>query len=659
MRMNWLFSIIFLSIIFLIYNLIGKVILKIFGYENASNEKKLLGGFFFIFFIGFIVGVPCQLFHLNWKVFKYIMLLLLFLVIFICLKLEKDNIRYTIYEIRKSPLKFFLKNIKDYWFLYVLVIAFSILSMTNCLSYYKMNYDDSYYIGKIVNQVGADALMSENYYNANIISGFDGGITRILNTFELSYGLFADLFSISIPFFCRVPMTIHNYLLVFICFKEFGSMFVDRKYSQYTLLPFTILLISSGFLMNSPKNEFIIRMYDGWQFQTAIFYGGSVVRVMTIPSLCIFGIELVKKLEFKKILFLAIIYLTLVSFSTIFITYAILLTYIFVIIKLLYLLYFRLQTGKKVITITLLLLLAIILLILTKKLDTFSLINNDIYKYNVEEFMKFFDYYFNSDTVIYYGPFILTACFFGFKSTKQKASVLIVLILFLIFYCNKFVELIILSTINNFFVALRVITSMQLMILVFTGICIVTAVKILFEKINILVLLSISTLLAVFGYIYINIDYIYEQDFLGSGMTTMGYSINNILRNQEMMPDIMVEVGEYFNSLDYGNYSLILPNEVSVDYATVPSNGFIITSNRIELCSYNGCKNMTNDEYDKVNKYFKKEVPYGTIMPILKKHEIKYILVTDVEQKKELELNNCEVVKFGNKEDYYLLKTPY
>ncbi|WRK53112.1 hypothetical protein SD457_23770 [Coprobacillaceae bacterium CR2/5/TPMF4] len=53
--------------------------------------------------------------------------------------------------------------------------------------------------------------------------------------------------------------------------------------------------------MNSDHAEFTVRMYDGWQFQTAIFYGSSVVRVMAIPILIIFGIELVKNLLSKKL----------------------------------------------------------------------------------------------------------------------------------------------------------------------------------------------------------------------------------------------------------------------------------------------------------------------------------------------------------------------
>ena len=82
----------------------------------------------------------------------------------------------------------------------------------------------------------------------------------------------------------------------------------------------------------------------------------------------------------------------------------------------------------------------------------------------------------------------------------------------------------ILSTFNYFFVALRFITSIQLMIVSFVGIAIV----IILEKIRrsnvVIPVVSCMMIFGVLGYIYMNKEYIYEQDFLGSGMTKLGYS---------------------------------------------------------------------------------------------------------------------------------------
>lgn len=659
--MNWIASGIFLSTLFLSYNLIGNVCLKLVGYEKIDCEKRILSGFICIFFLGFLIGVPCQLLHTDWKIFEYLLLMSLLVLMILCVFLEKNNIKTFLLEFKNRPIDMIKNNIKEYWLVYLLVILFSILSMLNTLPYYKMNYDDSYYIGKIVNQVGAHALSAENCYNGSYIGGFDGDITRILNTFEVSYGFFADFFNISIPFFCRVPMTIHNYLLTFLCYKSVGKLFVKRSVSQYVILPFSILLISSGYLMNSPHNEFLVRMYDGWQFQTAIFYGGSVVRIMSIPILIIFGIDLIKKLNLKKVLYIVVIYLVFMSFSTIFLTYAIFLTSTFFVIKIIYHFnQYRMSNNKKVIYAGLIIFLIFIGLLLTRNLDKLSIINTENYKHNIDEYINFYNYYFKTDTFVYYAPFVLMGCYFMFKDYKQRASALLVLIPYIIIYSNKFTELIIITTINNFFVALRFITSIQLMIVFFVGVCIIKIINNLKNKNIILPTFSLTVVLSISCFIYNNKNYIYEQDFLGSGMTKMGYSIDQIFINQEMMPDIMVEVGKYFNNLDYGNYSLVLPAEVPFDNTTIPSSGFLITSNRVELCSHNGCKNMTNEEYSKINKYFENQIAYEEVATILQEHEIKYILVTNEKQKQELENNNFNVVLSNRKKNkYYLLKTPY
>lgn len=659
--MNWLFSIIYLIIIFLIYGLLGNVVLEFFGYDNIGNEKKVISGFILVFFLGFVIGVPCQLLHTSWNTFKFIFLIVLLGLIILAFFIKKNEIMENLSNLKKEPLKLLKNNLKNYWFLYLLVIAFAILSVCNLLSYYRMNYDDSYYIGKIVNQVGSNALLSENYYNGNLSDVIDGGITRVLNTFEISYGFFATIFNISIPFFCRVAMTVHNYILTFLCYKAVGELFVKKKNSQYILIPFTILLISSGFLMNSDHAEFTVRMYDGWQFQTAIFYGSSVVRVMAIPILIIFGIELVKKLTIKKVVFMGMIYLTMMSFSTIFTTYAVLLTFAFILIKALYCfkLYYQLNNKKMFIAILSIIIMAI-LLIISKKLDNLAIINTENYNNNVTEYYNFYAYYFGSDTFVYYAPFFITGLYFISKNYYQKSTVLLIGIPFLIIYSNKFVELMILSTFNYFFVALRFITSIQLMIVSFVGIAIV----IILEKIRrsnvVIPVVSCMMIFGVLGYIYMNKEYIYEQDFLGSGMTKLGYSFEPLIKNDEMIPQIMVDVGNYFDSLQYGNYSLVLPNEILYNDTTIPSAGFVITSNRVELCSHNGCNSTTSEEIDMMNKFFSNEIPYTSIDHILKEHQIEYVLVTEENQKDELKAFGFKVVlSQSGTNRYYLLKTTY
>ena len=188
-----------------------------------------------------------------------------------------------------------------------------LFASTNVLVYYQNNYDDAYYIGKIVNQIGANQLSMENFYSGSLTNG-EIGIVRLLNTYEITYGFFSSIFHISVPFFCRITMAIHNYFLIFSVYKLVAEFFVKKHLAQFCLIPFCLLLISAGYAMegNTPIS---INMFDGWQFQSAIWYGGSIVRVLAIPTIFIFCEKLLYKFDFKNLLLLGIIYITFMSFS--------------------------------------------------------------------------------------------------------------------------------------------------------------------------------------------------------------------------------------------------------------------------------------------------------------------------------------------------------
>ena len=79
--MNWIFTIIFLTVIFLHYSLLGEGLLSFFSYENNFN-KRIIAGFFFTFFLTFLVGFPCQLFQLSWNLYFILQITVLLIVDF-------------------------------------------------------------------------------------------------------------------------------------------------------------------------------------------------------------------------------------------------------------------------------------------------------------------------------------------------------------------------------------------------------------------------------------------------------------------------------------------------------------------------------------------------------------------------------------------------
>jgi len=525
--------------------------------------------------------------------------------------------------------------------------------MTNGLPYYGDNYDDPYYIGKVVHQVGASQLMMKNYFNGSVSVVTD--ISRLINTFELTYGFFGDLFNISLTFFCRGTMVIHNYMIVFFIFKLYAEEFVEEVYSQFIITPMLLLLVPSGYFLYSDNAFMRITMYDGWQFQTAIFYGGSMVRVIAIPVILIYGKDLIAKLDVRKVIFIGILYLTLISFSTIFLTHAIMLCIAFIIVKWIY--YYQIQneieSNKKWLGLLGLVATITLLLILNNVLGNIFVNNQAILDYDA-----FINKYFWPDFFIRYGLFVMIPAYYISNQKEVKMVVLVTLLLYLSVYTNQFIELLLTSSLNMNFVLFRFITSICFMIIGFIGIFIAR----MYSKFKMpFAFTAIASLTLTFGiviFMYSNKDYIKEDTSLSTGISQFGYSINQLLDNDRLIPDIMIEVGQYFDSLEYGSYRLISPYNVPYNGRLVHGRNFVMVSNNIETCFNGGCNNMTENQLSNVDKFFNNQLSYLEIKKITELHQIDYMLVVEKGQKEELENSGFTVILSSLEEnkEYYLLQ---
>lgn len=652
--MNWFFSLIYLIFIFILYWVIGQMILKVCNYK-INIIKSLLTGFFAVYFLSFLVGVPCQILHTSWKIFFIFYFLMLFSVFLICFYYQKEIIYSNSHELKDNFWNIIMKHLKKYWFVYLLVGAFTVFSMSNALPYYQMNYDDYYYIGKIVNQVGSTALSTENFFNGAF--ELNNSIIRFVNTYEITYGFFASLFHISIPFFCRGTMVIHNYLLIFLSYIEFSKLFI-KKNNQFVLISFLVLLICHGFTTNAPQSFLPIRMYDGWQFQTAIFYGSSVVRCMAIPCLLIFGIDLIKQISLKKIIFMGSLYCSFLSFSTIFLQYAVLLGIGFIIVKLIYL-FTKSKNEKFKILYTILIIFIMFILFLSTRTNSFEFFKTESFQENMQEYINFNNYYFSSDFFAFIGPFVLMGTLIIAKKIESKMISLLLVFLFLLLYIDKFIPLIVLTTFGYFFVGLRFATSVQLMCVVSLGMLVVWGFNSFKLSYVVNSLTSILCLCLTIVYIRSNIMLIKEQTWLGSGMSENGYQIEQLTKNDEMMPDVMVNIGAYFNSLNYDSYKVLFPETINYDNTFIYSCGFIISSNRIQTCYDGGCENMSAEEWSLLSNYLVEGNDFDNFMTLVEQHDIDYIFVQNVNVVNELVNQGFRMVltneDYGDDNVYYLM----
>lgn len=653
--MNLILTIVFLGFMLFSYLNIGEYVLEISNYNKITAPKSIVLGFFLFFCIGFFIGVPCQFLHTSWFVFFYFSLVVYFVFLGFVFYKKRNHIKNLIKHFKSNWKNIIIENIKNHWVLYLMIIILTLFSMSNQMPYYQTNYDDHYYIGKVVQQIEIPQLLSEDFYSGTLIDISSNGFERYFNTYEIMYSFLSSLFHIDVPFFCRVTMVIHNYTLIMLVYYSFAIEYFERKYAQYTILIFCLFFISFGYY-NFQKHW--IRMYDGWQFQSAIFYGSSVVRVMAIPSLLLYGKDLIEKFDIRKFIVLILLYCSCLSFSTIFLQIAILLTYLFIFVKVINLLiesHYNIKYG-------ILLFLLIGILYGTTKLGWLSCFPLDRYSMFIDNYTPFYTHYVSSNIFFKYAFIILALNFFIIKNRTYFLMNIMLLFMYLMYRNNLFSVLNSISSFFTFFVPLRTIASIEHMLLFILAMEIVFIFKTLRANRLICNIGAITVFACSLGLFYILYDQIIEIDLLGSGVSKDGYSVKRIIENDYMTPELFVKVGEYFNQLEYGNYRLLANDNYEYDDSYINSASLVFASNRIETCIRGGCQ-MSDDEYSYSIKYFNNTINYQEFESILKEKQIDYVLVNDINKKNELSSHgfSTELIYVNRNQEntFYLMKCPF
>ena len=653
--MNWILTGVFYICIMLYYYFLADMVFSFLKIKK-SGLAKILYGFIFVTFLCFLVGVPFQLFRANWYLYATV-LSLVHLIIIVCMaRYHLPVIKKTIRNLLKNRKLIVLDHFKHYWVVYLLIACFCILSFTNLLAYYQQNYDDTYYIAKVVQSIGAVNIGGENAFNGSQIDTIGGGIIRVFNTYELTYSYFGTLSGIDIPFFCRVTMTIHNYFIVFATYILLARKFLKKELSQYALVPFFLFLITAGYLAehNLPIIG-VIRSYDLWQFQTAMFYGGSLVRSMALPLLILLVLPLIEKVTLKRVSILIISCCSMLSFSTIFIQQAMLVILIAIFIKCIYQLrnFNRNYTLLSIFGISFV---AIMVLILAY-INRYMCINDNMYVDGMANFVAFYNYYIKVDFIMKYGLILIVLSIPLFRNMKFSLFASIIFILYLVMTIPIFRSVLSITSFSYFFVSLRSIASLQYIIVFLAGLVAIKTISYIKHSYLISLVLILGCSSFILYYIHNRYQSVISYTYLGSGITSYGYSTEVVLNNDKMMPDVFVEIGEYFNKLKYDNYRLYAPAVMNYDGKELQTAGLAFASNRIETCTYGGCDNITFDEEHILNNFTNTD----DVTTVLKNRSIKYILVEEESYMNSLVQEGgilCKVITSKLGDDFYLLKAP-
>jgi hypothetical protein len=654
--MNWFLIIIFLLVIFPFWYLLGRQVLKFFNYDYHDENQNVVIGFFAFFFEAFIVGIPATLLKVSWNVYYIAMLAVFILTIAFLLYKERNFIKENVFN--KKFFSYVRNHLKRNWVIYLMTAVFMVMYVTNAMAYYKMNYDDRYYIGKAVQLVGTPQLMNENYYTGALLTHTKFDLIRVINTFELTYAFLGTTFHISVPFFIKIGMGVAGYIITFMSFKMFIEIFIDKKYSQFALLSLSVLLIPRGYTANTDKLFMNINMYSQWHFQTAIYYGGSFVQHISLPLILFFSKDLLDKINYKKLLFIGLLSITFVSFSTTYLTYFIMLLIGLIGAKILKLIYDT--TRDKTIVVGAIILLTISLLILNtvgyELIRRMSKTTIDAYK----SYRTFYKDRIALETLLIWTPFIYMIIMSLFK---KKWLLVSLIIMFGIPFSGKLNALMSLATVNYPFVGGRYIASIELLTMIFIGIIIVSVLRRIKYKQLLLTGLAVVTVLGTVFYIKRHMYDITRYSSGTTGITYAGYRASIPFKNDKMLPDVIVKIGEYFDKLPYGNYRVFAPYYADYEGTQIRFEGLSMASNRIELVypkdNYhsfvpNGAGNMDNEEYDLLMNFSQGNVEKN-IQYVIKKYKIDYLVVSSSQAAKALSKSGYELIQIDKDNKLFLL----
>lgn len=666
--MNWILTVVFLIVIFSHYYLLGNSVLK-FGKYDDTVSKSLILGFLFTYLISFIVAFPCQILHLNWNVF-FFSLLFAYTVIdgLLILFVQKDHLMHIRNNLKALNRKQVICFFKNNWVGFVFVIVFTVLSISNQLPYYHLNYDDHYYIGKVMQLAGSEQMMTENFFNGAPEINTSLDLTRMLNTFESTYGFFANLFHIYIPFFCRVSMGVHNYIFMYLVYSELASLFVKKEYKQYAIAPFFVCIIPNGYLTHAFPLPFKIFSYDLWQFQTAVFYGGSVVRMLSIPILFLFSYPMLDKMELKKILVMAGVSISFISFSTIFIQDFLLFILIIILVKFIYMIYkfYRDKNKKLCLKYVFYMLLLIFLLCSTKLFDNMAFFDKMAYSECIASYIPFFEQMSQLDFFMRFGWIFIILAFVLFKEIKGRMFLVFLFLFYSLFKGTFFLQLLSLTSFHVFFVITRTFASVQYLIFFVIGILILIIIdkfKSPLLKINVLTIVSVCLFCGLFTYLIPH-----RNDFatLSSGVSAYGWDFSRVLNFSEtMVPEVCYDVGKCFDTLEYDNYRLYTSDLVYSGNTSEEENkfvdgaGFVMVSNRIHTHCREGIPELNSEDFSILNTYCENgNSDINAVIELLKKGKIEYVLVQNEKAKTELIQQGFEMVLENNSDidSYYLFK---
>lgn len=514
---SYIVGTIFLIVSFIYLYFIGK---------SFVDEKK---SYPFYFIIGYIIftcivaigGLMVQLLQINLKIYYGYYTFVIILLGYYAYRKNKHCV------ISKESIKEYFKK---YYFMYILLIILILFNVINFDGHWMANHtDDAYYMNLVANYGKTLHPFLQNP-STGLLDEFD--LIRRLSTFELEWSYYIYMFKLEPTVFCRVFASGFNYFVVLngmlACAFEFVKKMakkIDANLVQYSLIP--ILFFSIHYRIFEVLN--ILQLQDMWQFNSAMWYGSSVVRIAG------FYLCLVPIISADKIKFNCIVYYVLVSI--VLVTRAGQALPLLMIVALSYFIAYLFKNNyKKTMIVMFVTLLVLAMLPFNGNQDIYNVIN---YRFDLNVFLPLM--------ILCYVLFVFT---FTIDNETIKSWNFIVLMSGILIFVPRINNLFVIFAQYDF-VAARTITTWVFVFITTIGIEIILYLCTFNYNKNTIVKFFKYTTAVIF--IGISISYIYTSYLFG------GSVINMIKHNPNIAPQALLDVSE---SLE--DYALKHDQEINV-----------------------------------------------------------------------------------------------
>ena len=243
--------------------------------KSTCFAKNFIYGYVLYIVLCSLIGICTQFFSLPWKLYEWSMSIIFILV--------------TVFSFYKREWKFSLDALKKHYKEYGLYNGMAAILV--CLGliyiYYQWlnnHIDDAWYLGK-VKMVPEVDNMSTLYYPTGFT--YPADYVRMVNTFEIELAFFSHIMHISPSVFVKVGQ---SFLMYFIILNVFHLLYQKLLYKNLSIDQYFISVIMLAMLIFGWYHELlagkeVLYLHDSWQFNTAIWYGSSTVRTMSLVLL--------------------------------------------------------------------------------------------------------------------------------------------------------------------------------------------------------------------------------------------------------------------------------------------------------------------------------------------------------------------------------------